>query len=118
MHNVPLVGLILGVVVGYAGFLSLRAFFRAEPRKNFRTALVLLGCGAAVALFVFGEYRPSPTERYYGLPFFSFALLKKNGHWRDYLGPLTFPALIGNLFVGFVVPFIFAEAVRRFRRLP
>lgn len=117
VHNLPLIGLILGAAVGYAGFLSVRSFFRAVHRTSIRTALVLLGCVAAATLFAFGEYRPSPTERYYGLPFFSFAFIKRNGHWLDYLGPLTFPALIGNLYVGFVVPFILAEAVRRVRRV-
>jgi hypothetical protein len=116
VHNLPLIGLILGVAVGYVGFRCLQSFFRGVRRTAPRIALVILGCICSIALVAFGEYRPSAAERYVGLPFFSFALIKKNGHWRDYLGVLTIPALIGNLFVGFTVPFIAADAARRRRR--
>jgi hypothetical protein len=65
---------------------------------------------------VFGEYHPSPTERYFGLPFLSFAWIKRDGHWRDYLGPFTLPALLGNVFVGFGLPFVVVEAGRLLRK--
>jgi hypothetical protein len=75
----------------------------------------LLGLICAAVLFLVGGYRPSPVEQYFGLPFFSFAFIKRNGMWLDYLGPLTIPALLGNAYVGFTLPFMVAEAWRRLR---
>ena len=116
MRNIPVVTFVIGVAILYIGSLNVASFFRATSAINRRVLWVGLGIASAVALFALAEYLPSADERYFGLPFFSFAFVRKNGVWRDYLGPLTLPALIANAYVGFTLPFIGLGAWRRIRK--
>jgi len=113
--NLPNVGLLLGVVMLALGTWSVR-FSWQRIGSGRRHMLAVIGVACAVAVFMLGEYRPSPTERYVGFPFLAIAFIKRGNVWLDYLGPFTVPALVANAYVGFTVPFITASAWLLVRR--
>lgn len=110
---------ILGIVILVAGLIAANYLMRAFSSHRGRGWLIagevfvavtglLLGC------FLFSVTWPySATARIVGFPFFSAVWELSDGRWLDFVGPLTFPAAVGNFLVGFLLPHIlFAIVVR------
>jgi hypothetical protein len=52
-----------------------------------------------------------------GVPFMIAALQLERGHWVDYTGFLTMPALVGNLAVAFLLPQLIVAGLWRILRV-
>jgi hypothetical protein len=87
------------------------------PKKYF---LIALGCGVLFSIIsLFIKYPFSDTIMIYGFPFAAAAFQYENGHWVDYVGPLTGFYTFLNCFVFFLIPqlMLFAIAKLKERKL-
>ena len=101
----PNIGLLAGIPLLALGTWGLR---RSWPQLTLRarSVSVIAAIACAIGILAWGEYSPSQTEKYIGFPFLSVAFIRRGGHVRDYLGPLTVPALVANAYIGFTIPFL------------
>jgi len=83
---------------------------------KFWLAVELLAVPAGIALgCVLGTYmiQISSVLRTHGFPFFAGCDQLREGRWEDFVGLITFPAIIGNFIVGTLFPqLIFAAVIR------
>ena len=63
------------------------------------------------------EYHVRSDLRMFGVPFVYAALQFKLGHWIDYTGFLTLPALVGNAAVAFLLPQLIRAGLWRLLRV-
>ena len=61
---------------------------------------------------IFAQYSLRPNVRVFGVPFLYAVLEFDQGRWRDFTGPLTLPALLGNGAVAFLIPQLIAATLR------
>jgi hypothetical protein len=112
--------LLIGLVIaGFAGIilggLALRPNRRNAPQRHFAAAIVIGVCiGFATWPLTIWMAYPFEVEGdpgyVVGIPFF-VAYFDSAG--RDYVGPLTLPATIGNCLFWFFVPQLVLFAIRR-----
>jgi hypothetical protein len=110
---------VLGIVICAGGFFAGRYLYLAISTRRIggwwivgesvaAVTGIVLGCFLAVIVYPY-----SPTARIVGFPFMSAVWELSDGKWLDFVGPLTLPAAIGNLIVGFAFPqILFALVVR------
>jgi formate/nitrite transporter FocA (FNT family) len=100
---------LLGFVLLVAEIIATRYAFKAIKKSMIRRpwlyefAAAVIGLGLAVGTF-FIAYNISDTWRIIGFPFAASALEKTPTGWMDFVGPLTFPAMIGNAVIGLLLP--------------
>jgi hypothetical protein len=111
---------ILGILICGSGFFAGRYLYEAISARRIggwwivaesvvAVIGILLGCYLAIVV-----YRYSPTARIVGFPFMSAIWELSDGKSLDFVGPLTLPAAIGNIFAGVAIPhLLFALSVRR-----
>ena len=102
-----LVGLI-GLIAGVFAWRYVRRLSRASVLparwRHFRIAAIALGLLLASGSYFAGYYPYSTSQgvgRVVGVP---FMVAFFDGAGRDYVGPLTLPAAIGNFVVWFLLP--------------
>ena len=115
-----LAGLAFGIVGVVWGMVAARNTFRNRgmvliaPRLRAYPIVIVIGLALACGS-VFVRYPLNPDTVVYGFPFMSAIFQRQNGQWADFVGPLTFPAVVANGVFFFLVPQIALDAVIRKR---
>jgi hypothetical protein len=112
---IHLVGL-LTLITGLLAFLRNRRL-RGSLRQRVLTAIVSI---ALVAWSFQLSYALDDSHRIIGFPFMAAVFERSGGHWTDFLGPMTYPALLGNCLVAIALPqlALFLWRARQRRRTP
>ena len=117
----PLIGLFVGLAALGFGTWAIRFVWRSTRRvmredgTRIRIATILLGITFAAGVSAI-KYYPDARTMIYGFPFASFVFEQRNGHWLDFVGPFTIPALAGNAIAGFLLPFVATALLLRKRQ--
>jgi hypothetical protein len=82
----------------------------------YSTSTSVIGFLLVVASF-YPEYYVRSDLRMLGVPFVTAALRFERGHWIDYTGFLTLPALVGNVAVAFLLPQLILAGLWRVMRV-
>jgi hypothetical protein len=85
-------------------------------RVAYTTSTSVIGFLLVIASF-YPEYHVRSDLRMFGVPFVYAALQFKRGHWIDYTGFLTLPAVVGNVAVAFLLPQLILAGLRRILKL-
>ena len=122
MDWMPIILAVLGLAVlaceAWAATLN-RKRTRGLPRPV-RIAYVastsLIGVLLLIASF-YPQYQVRSDLRIFGVPFVTAAFQFERGHWIDYTGFLTLPALVGNAAVAFLLPQLIVAGLWRLSRV-
>ncbi len=108
---VGVAGLAWGIVSARNSFRN-RASVLLAPHLRAYPVAVAIGFMLAVGS-AFIKYPLNEDTVVFGLPFMSAIFQRQNGHWADFVGPLTVPAFIGNCAFFFLLPQIILDAAIR-----
>ena len=122
MEWLPLIfaglGLALLALELWAARLNLRTSraLSKTVRIVYSTSTSVIGFLLVIASF-YPEYHVRSNLRMFGVPFMTAALQFERGHWIDYTGFLTLPALVGNVAVAFLLPQLIVAGLWRILRV-
>ena len=122
IYGIAIIGF-LGILFGFGAILYVNRFVKSEHADHSwaRLRIIVLLTGLiigilswpATGLMGYSLSSNGQTFRVVGIPFM-VAYFDINGH--DYVGPIAFPSLIGNVVFWFLLPHSFFAMITKYRK--
>jgi hypothetical protein len=122
MESAPIILAVLGLAVLALEIWAARLNRRTSRALSKRVRVIYARCAPLIGVILvigslYPHYQLRSDLRIFGVPFTAVAFQFERGHWIDYAGSMTLPALVGNAAVAFLLPQLIVAGLWRIWRI-